>query len=117
MKKYLKSTNDRLQTLNINLLTHKFELINNKISIASEVKKILRIRTKKNGSCEFDCISIYCVFIYYSNVFFPVEPENDIRFFFFEKSVIQTVFNFKVIFSLFNTEKLKLEQFTFIHKI
>ena len=48
--------------------------------------------------------------------FFPVEPENDIRFF-FEKSVIQIVFNFKVIFSLFNTEKLKLEQYTSIHKI
>ena len=43
--------------------------------------------------------------MFFSSVFFPVKPKNDISF--FEKSIIKILFNFKVIFFLFNTEETK----------
>ena len=42
-----------------------------------------------------------------TSVFFPVELENNIRFSFFEKSIIKFLFNFKVNFFIFNTEETK----------
>ena len=41
--------------------------------------------------------------MFFSSVFFPVEPEKDIHF--LEKSMINNLFNFKVNFPLFNTEE------------
>ena len=45
--------------------------------------------------------------MFFSSVFLPVEPENDIRFFFLEKSIIKILFNFEVNFSPFNTEEIE----------
>ena len=56
-------------------------------------------------NCRFYRLSIFIHFLFLSSVFFPVEPENDIRF--LEKLIINFWFNFKVKFSLFDTEETK----------
>ena len=53
----------------------------------------------------FDRLSILINFMFFSNEFFSLTPENDIHFFY--KSIIDFLFNFKVYFSIFNTEETK----------
>ena len=57
------------------------------------------------GCIRLDRLLIFINFMLSSSVFFPVEPENDIRF--LDKSIIKYLFNFKVKLSLFNTEETK----------
>ena len=60
------------------------------------------------GSCRFDRLSFFINFVFFSSVFFLVEPENDIRFFFLwnynNKFFYSTL---KSIFTLFSTEETK----------
>ena len=60
------------------------------------------------GSFRFECLSNFNVFLHFSNVYFYVESENNIGF--LEKWIDKKLFNFKVIYSLCNTE----ETLTFI---
>ena len=58
------------------------------------------------GFCRFDHLSIYCVFIYYFNVFFFRRTQKSYPF--LEKSIIKIIFKIKVNFSLCNTEETKI---------
>ena len=57
------------------------------------------------GSCPFGRLSIYCVFIYYLKVFFPIESDYDIHF--LEKSLVKSYVPLNFYLSLFNTEGTK----------
>ena len=56
------------------------------------------------GSFRLYELSIFWVFLHFFNVFFSVESENDIVF--LEKPIGKKLFNFKVIYSLCNTEEM-----------
>ena len=74
-----------------------FELISlNKLSILIQLRDLVGLTAYRY---------IYCVFIYYLNVFFFVGPKNDIRF--LEKLVIKILFKIKINFSLCSTEETK----------
>ena len=56
------------------------------------------------GPCRFDSLSIYCVFMYYANVFFSIESE----YIFFEEINKKKLSNLSNSLSLFNTEETKI---------
>ena len=63
-----------------------------------------RWRRPDLGSFRLYELSIFWVFLHFFNVFFSVESENDIGF--LEKPIGKKLFNFKVIYSLCNTEEM-----------
>ena len=58
------------------------------------------------GPCRFDSLSIYCVFMYYANVFFSIESEYDICL--LKKSIKKKLSILCNSLSLFNTEETKI---------
>ena len=67
------------------------------------------------GSIRLDCLAIFNLFMHFANVIFSKESKNNNDF--FQKKLFKKLFNFEVIFFLFNTDETRTLNFRMIYML